>query len=615
MDTKPPVSDAVPPPAAPTPPAAGAGATPPAPVAAPASASSSSSSASRFAPPKPLPKENPFVYLGIPQAVFDYRPKVPGPKMSVFLALTIGSTVAYLYDRRECKRLKQHYIDEVKWMSEDKLGTTDLARKVRILAARIPEDSTVDRSTIFFKRYIRPYLVASGTDFQITTGRNPGGLGRTLISEIRARRITEASEQGASSTPPPVSPFTSGGDPNFVLDDRDEARRASELGGGYVLLGRGALKEYLWALKKGYGEDIDLKEEARLQGLGLGSTEKRKDSKAEREEEVLVRELEREDAANPNAPFDIPEPAGLASIGSSDDGDAEHDASPPSLSSAGYTPYRVLTPTSAPLPPVSKAPSYPDSHPLILPARQIPPQPPLLLVPFSHPFGVRQWPQKMLHFFNHRADVRQGGELALALLTNHTRPFEPPVNRDGLNNLEGMLDLNFVDEVRRGLHKDAKLEEGVLTGSADLDLVAESDELPSHFLGSYRELPKSHEFRSRDFYKELEPRLVKARELADGRTPTSAEQKNPPKMESELRKERLDKEMRWRWELEGWAVVRSGSGVAWDEKWTSNATGESPFRVVTPVTDQDKEALRRAREQWEATEAAKRKERQDNGWE
>ena len=95
------------------------------------------------------------MYLGIPQAVFDYRPKVPGPKMSVFLAITIGSTVAYLYDRRECKRLKQQYIDEVKWMSEDRLGTTDLARKVRILAARIPEDSTVDRSTIFFKRYIR----------------------------------------------------------------------------------------------------------------------------------------------------------------------------------------------------------------------------------------------------------------------------------------------------------------------------------------------------------------------------------------------------------------------------------------------------------------------------
>jgi hypothetical protein len=158
MDAKPPVNDA-PTPVAPTPPAPA----PPAPAAAAAGSTSSSSSASRFAPPKAVPKENPFVYLGIPQAVFDYRPKVPGPKMSVFLALTIGSTVAYIYDRRECKRLKEHYIDEVKWMSEEKLDTTEQARKVRILAARIPEDSTVDRSTIFFKRYIRGRGSASST--------------------------------------------------------------------------------------------------------------------------------------------------------------------------------------------------------------------------------------------------------------------------------------------------------------------------------------------------------------------------------------------------------------------------------------------------------------------
>lgn len=401
-----------------------------------------------------------------------------------------------------------------------------------------------------------------------------------------------------------------------MLDERDDAREANELDGGLVLLGRGALKEYLWALKKGYGEDIDLKEEARLQGLGIGSTEKRKDSKSEREEELLVRELEREDDANPNAPFNVREPDAPAGLGDLDGADAAapapaHPAS--TLSTASYAPYRSITP-STPTPSEPKATAYPDSHPLILPGRNIPPQPPLTLVPFSHPFGVRQWPQKMLHFFNHRADVRQGGEIALSILLNKTRPFAPPVNRDALNNLEGTLDLAFVDEVRRGLHNDAKLEEGVRTGSADLDFLAESDEYPSHFLGSYREMPKNHEYRATGFYKELEPRLVKARELADGRTPTSAEQKNPPKMESELRKERLDKEMRWRWELEGWAVARSGSGIAWDDKWTSNAGGESPFRVVIPVSNDDKENMRRAKARWVDAEARKEQERKDNGW-
>ncbi|KAK4697555.1 hypothetical protein P7C70_g8192, partial [Phenoliferia sp. Uapishka_3] len=526
--------------------------------------------------------------------------------MSVFLALTIGSAVAYAYDRRECKRLKQQYIDQVEWMSEEKLGTTEMARKVRILAARVPEDGTVDRSTIWFKRYMRPYLVASGIDFQITTGRNPGGLGRTLVSEIRVRRITEASRTGATHPTPSA--------PGFVVDESNKPYEANELDGAYVILGRGSLKEYLWALKKGYGEDIDLKEEARLQGLGIGTTEKRKDSKAEREEEMLVRELEKEDNANPNAPFNVPEPEASASLDVSDvDGDDSAASTPPSLPSSGYTPYRVISPSQAPSRPV-EAPSYPDSYPLILPAQPVPPQPPLLLVPFTHPFGIRQWPRKMLHFFNHRSEVKFGGDLALSLILNETRPLAPPTKRDSLNNLDGTLDLQFVDEVRRGLHKDAKLEEGVRTGSPDLDFLAETDEYPSHFLTSYRKLPESHDYRFKEYYKELEPRLTKARELADGREPTKSEIANPPKMESELRKERVDKEMRWRWELEGWAVVRSGSGIAWDEKWSAGSAGESPFKVLLPASGEALQNLKRAKAMWEDTEARKHKEREDNGW-
>lgn len=367
-------------------------------------------------------------------------------------------------------------------------------------------------------------------------------------------------------------------------------------------------------MKKGYGEGIDLKEEARLQGLGLGSTDKRKDAKSEREEELLVRELEREDDKNPAAPFELPEPEGLSGLDLEDrvDNDASSSAGG-GLSSSAYAPYRTISPSSFPLPTSPPAPAYPDTNPLILPPREIPPQPPLLLVPFTHPFGVRQWPAKALHFFNHRTEVRIGGDLALALLVAPTRYITPPVARDDLNNLVGTLDLNFVDSVRRGQEKDAILETGLRTGSPDLDFLAEYDEHPTHFLGSYRALPKNHEFRARDYYKELEPRLAKARELAGGRAPTSAEEKNPPKMESELRKERVDKEMRWRWELEGWAVVRSGSGVAWDEKWSVRDGGVSPFRILQPISEGDKLELRRAKERWEAEKHANEQALRDAG--
>lgn len=104
-----------------------------------------------------------FVYLGIPQAVFDYRPKMPGRKMSVFLAVTTGLTAAFIYDRRECARLQKEYIDRVKWMSEAPLDSGELARKVKVYGARVPEDGELERSSKWFKRFMRVSLLVSDT--------------------------------------------------------------------------------------------------------------------------------------------------------------------------------------------------------------------------------------------------------------------------------------------------------------------------------------------------------------------------------------------------------------------------------------------------------------------
>lgn len=96
-----------------------------------------------------------FVYLGIPQAVLDWRPKMPGPKMTVFLAVTAGLTGAYIYDRRECKRIQQDYIDKVRWMREQTLESDELARRIKVYGARVPEDGELERSSKWFKRYMR----------------------------------------------------------------------------------------------------------------------------------------------------------------------------------------------------------------------------------------------------------------------------------------------------------------------------------------------------------------------------------------------------------------------------------------------------------------------------
>lgn len=75
--------------------------------------------------------------------------------MSIFLSITIGLTSAYIYDRRECERLKNEYIDRVKWMSEGKLETGELVRRVRVLGARVPDDGELERSSRWFKKYMR----------------------------------------------------------------------------------------------------------------------------------------------------------------------------------------------------------------------------------------------------------------------------------------------------------------------------------------------------------------------------------------------------------------------------------------------------------------------------
>lgn len=414
------------------------------------------------------------------------------------------------------------------------------------------------------------------------------------MHEIRGRRITQAAQE--SSTAADVLLTNSPqANVNAVLAERDLDEEKGEQDSAIVLLGRGALKEYLWALRKGWSEPIDLREEAKLEGLGVGANERRKDGRWEREEELMLRELEREDDAKPlGGPFDErAAPEGLESVG-----DAADTAPLPSqpVSFLSYSPYRPVTPTSASASSAA-TPAEPEA-PLVLEPTNPPPQPPLLLVPFTYPFGIRTWLPKLAHFWNHRTDARIGGEMALAVVLSQSRPLVPPSNRDPETGAPlGVLDDDFVASIRRGEQHESAMADGEPTGSPDLDFLAETDERPEHFKKGYRTMPKGHEYHRRTYYNdELPPKLKTARELARGeREPTSSETSYPPKIESELRKERLDRELRWRRELEGWAVQRAGSGVAWRDEWAQEGT----LRVIeTPGEDAVRELERRGQE-WE----------------
>ncbi|KAI5475402.1 mitochondrial import inner membrane translocase subunit TIM54 [Pseudohyphozyma bogoriensis] len=482
-------------------------------------------------------------------------------------------------------------------MSEEELDPKEMPKRVRVLAARVSGDAEHDSSGRWFKRYMRPYLVAAGIDFRITQATATGGLGRSLVNEFKAKRIVEAGGTAGNAAASALGP----------TEERDAALELSEQKGGIILMGRDALKEYFWALKKGYGEEIDLREEARLEGLGLGAGERRSDAKFERFEEIVVKELDKEDATNPKAPFEeVDEVAQRLNAIANEEDDSPSTSSGVvgGLKPLGYAPYRIPPPSASA---IKSAPSESDLQPLTLAPRQLPPQPPLLLVPFYRRFGVVTWPSSILGFFNHRADVKLGAEYAMMILNQNLRPFAPPTSRNSLGELENTLDLNLVEEVRLGGHRELGMaEEGTPTGSPDLDFMIEKEE-PGMFRKSDRKLPHDQEYHRRHYYtEELPPALKQARELASGERPaTKAETANPPKIESELRKQRLEKEVRWRHELQGWAVRRSGSGVAWDESWGNSLGNESVFKVFEGLKDEDWKRMEEGKQRVEVEKAAR----------
>lgn len=94
-------------------------------------------------------------YTGIPPSWFQKRPKLPSRNWLIFWTVLGSLTSLYVYDRRETKKVRQTYIDKVKWRAEEKLNPLDLPRKVRVYACRWPGDDDHDRSMKYFRKYVK----------------------------------------------------------------------------------------------------------------------------------------------------------------------------------------------------------------------------------------------------------------------------------------------------------------------------------------------------------------------------------------------------------------------------------------------------------------------------
>jgi import inner membrane translocase subunit TIM54 len=94
-------------------------------------------------------------YTGIPLSWLDKRPKLPSRNWLIFLSVTSTALGLYVYDRRQCKRIRQEYIDKVKHFSEVSAGPFETPRRLTVYGAKWPGDEDYDQSLRYFRKYVK----------------------------------------------------------------------------------------------------------------------------------------------------------------------------------------------------------------------------------------------------------------------------------------------------------------------------------------------------------------------------------------------------------------------------------------------------------------------------
>ncbi|KAG9318655.1 inner membrane protein import complex subunit Tim54-domain-containing protein [Chiua virens] len=458
-------------------------------------------------------------YTGIPANWLSARPRLPSRNWCIFITVSSSLISYYAYDRRQARTIRQSYVDRVKHLADGPMKSTELPRKVVVYGAKWPGDEDHTQAVRFFKKYVKPTLVAAAIDYEIIGTRHSGDLAERVASAIiKDRRLTAGVDQSPGLSLPLPGRLT------------PEQKRTRELEGGVVLIGRHTFKEYMAGLKRGWSAGLELIDK----------------------EEKLAQEL-----ASDGMFDDTDDDSQSPPVGIVDDPNAEPIPTPsrlPSSHNALFSPLKLPSQPKHQNPTISN-PSLTDSSP---PAT-VPPQPPLLLVSSVNYVGFRFIPHMIWGFFNERHKTRIGCEAAYSLVINRIREFQSP---DSMLDLDHDVQLSKDAETESEEGKEPNIIQGQPQGGdLDFDLASESVLVPHSPISNIASSRKS-------YYKTLPERLATARQLARGeREPTKEEEKNPPPSEVELRAERLNKELRWRGEERAWMIVGPSSGVNWDERF------------------------------------------------
>lgn len=179
----------------------------------------------------------------------------------------------------------------------------------------------------------------------------------------------------------------------------------------------------------------------------------------------------------------------------------------------------------------------------------IPPQAPVLLVPFYELVGFSKIPEMIFGFFNHRASARLGCEAAMKLIHPNLKQVEPPYSD------EQDKVVSYDEPWKQPQNLEYRAQGGTLCGF-DVD----SEE---KIKKSFEDVPKGIARRRKDYYENLVDKLKKAREQASREL---KENERKEKTEEELQQERIAKEKQFREDYEGWALARKYQRIRY-EPW------------------------------------------------
>jgi len=210
----------------------------------------------------------------------------------------------------------------------------------------------------------------------------------------------------------------------------------------------------------------------------------------------------------------------------------------------------------------------PDTPPQIpehfhIPPSPLPPQPPMVMVPFVNHLGFKQFPLVIWDFFNERRRVLSGAQAAMKLINGETRDFVGPSGLSTEDHESPTFQASYDPSA------SSSSSSSISGPNSELD-IAFDQKAESYYLKSFKELPNRFEKARGEYYTSLKDRLLSARSFESGEramTPEEEKSTKPPVTEDDLREERKKKELRWRGMEEGYEIVRPETEVTWDEKW------------------------------------------------